>query len=113
MNILQGNVYWSIVRFENNQHEIPHPYVVIQDNIINKSRVETVVVCKITTNMKKASWPGNIQLKLNEANLEKYSIVEVSQISSIKKTDLGEYIGQLSQDRIQQIYSGLKLIQSL
>jgi mRNA interferase MazF len=90
--------------------EYPHPYVVIQDDAINHSRVETVVLCALTTNMKKANLPGNILLDEGEGNLPKQSIVVVSQIVSVEKSTLGQYIGSLRKKRIVQIYSGLKLL---
>jgi len=113
MRIEQGEVYWYSMVIDGELNPIPHPQVVIQDTIINQSRIDTIVVCGITSNMKKVSWPGNVMLNLNEANLPKKSIIDISQISVIKKVALGEYIGKLSPDRISQIFSGMKLIQAL
>ena len=44
----------------------PHPHVVIQDDVFNHSRVATVVVCALTSNLRRASWPGNILLEAGE-----------------------------------------------
>jgi mRNA interferase MazF len=87
-----------------------HPYVVIQENGINHSRTNTVVVCAITSNKKLATLPGNVLLETGEANLSRQSIVVVSRISTVDKTQLGEYIGTLTQDRINQIMAGLKFL---
>jgi mRNA interferase MazF len=113
MTIKQGDVYWYSISKDRESRSIPHPHVVIQDTIINQSRIETLVVCGITTNMKKAYWPGNVLLNTNEANLSKRSIVDVSQIYVIKKNELGEYIGKLYPERVSQIFSGMKMIQDL
>ena len=113
MNIDQGNVYWCSIPKGDKENPIPHPQVVIQDTIINQSRIDSIVVCGITTNMKKVGWPGNILLHKNEANLIKESIVDVSQVSVIKKSELGDFIGQLTPDRLSQIFSGMLLVQSL
>lgn len=112
MNINQGDIYWvSVADPDEAESEIIHPHVVIQDDIINRSRVKTVVVCGLTTNMKRISYPGNVLLEVGEANLPKPSIVVVSQISTVEKSRLGEYIGTLSKARIEQIFAGMKLIQ--
>lgn len=109
--INQGDIYWLRMEDDNSYGvEYPHPYVVIQDDAINHSRVETVVLCALTTNMKKANLPGNILLDEGEGNLPKQSIVVVSQIVSVEKSTLGQYIGSLRKKRIVQIYSGLKLL---
>jgi len=113
MNINQGDIYWVSVADDNGAaSEIIHPHVVLQDDIINRSRIKTVVVCGITTNMKRISYPGNLLLEVGEANLPKQSIVAVSQISTVNKSDLGDYIGTLSRERIDQIFAGMKFLQT-
>lgn len=89
MQIKQGDLFWY--RNKSDENSIPHPYIVIQDTVINQSIIDTVVICAVTTNRKKASWPGSILLDRHEANLEKPSIIDVSKIRVVKKKDLGEY----------------------
>ena len=114
MKINQGDIYW--VPLEEASGEIPnytHPHVVIQDNILNQSRINTVVVCALTTNMKRAKAPGNVLLDIGEANLPKQSVVVVSQVSTVDKAQLGEYIGTLSKRRINQILAGMRFLQRM
>ena len=106
--INQGDVYWLM---NEEEASIPHPYVVVQEDVFNHSRVKTVVVCALTSNMKRASMAGNVALEVGEANLPKPSVVEVSKISSVDKTELSEYIGTLNEARIQQILAGLRFVQ--
>ena len=109
MEVNQGDIYW--VSFE--ESGVIHPHVVIQENAINHSRIHTVVVCALTTNSKKANLPGNVLLEAGEANLLKQSIVVVSQVSTVEKVQLGEYIGTLSTQRIDQILAGMRFLQRL
>ncbi len=112
--INQGDIYW-IQSAEPSGSELgyyPHPYVVIQENVFNRSRIKTVVVCALTSNMKQANEPGNVLLDVGEANLPKQSAVVVSKISTVDKTQLGEYIGSLTARRINQILAGLQFLQS-
>ncbi|MFZ6029274.1 MAG: type II toxin-antitoxin system PemK/MazF family toxin [Chloroflexota bacterium] len=74
--------------------------VVIQNNVFNRSRINTVTVCALTSNIKRAKAPGNVLLELEEANLSKQSVVVVSQILTVDKSQLGEYIGSLTRRRI-------------
>lgn len=89
----------------------PHPHVVVQDDVFNHSRVTTVVVCALTSNLHRASGPGNVLLETGEGNLPKRSVVVVSQVSSVEKARLGERIGSLSDTRVEQILAGLRFQQ--
>lgn len=108
----QGDIYWLLIEASGEaQGEIRHPYVVIQEDVLNHSRIDTVVVCALTSNLKRATYPGNVLLDINEANLPRQSVVEVSKVSTIEKAQLGEYIGSLSEQRIKQILAGMRFQQ--
>jgi mRNA interferase MazF len=110
MNVKQGDIHWVAVDAGS---DIVHPHVVIQDDILNRSRIRTVVVCALTSNLQRATLPGNVLLEAGEANLDKQSVVVVSQVSTVDKSQLGEYIGSLSAQRIQQILAGMQFLQSM
>ncbi|RZB33490.1 MAG: hypothetical protein SRB2_03966, partial [Desulfobacteraceae bacterium Eth-SRB2] len=57
-----------------------------------------------------ANAPGNVLLKKGEANLPKKSVVNISQIFTVNKSDLVEKIGTLSKNRILQVLQGIKLL---
>jgi mRNA interferase MazF len=90
----------------------PHPHVVVQDDVFNHSRIGTVVVCALTTNINRASEPGNILLDPGEGGLERQSVVVVSQISSLYKSRLGERVGRLSDTRVDEVIAGLDFVQA-
>jgi len=106
--LYQGDIYW-IQAPELGEH--PHPYVIVQDDVLNRGRVPTTVVCALTTNRKQFNAPGNVLLSAGEANLPKQSAVVVSKLSAVNKSQLGEYIGTLSHDRINQILAGMRFLQ--
>ncbi|MFN8414117.1 MAG: type II toxin-antitoxin system PemK/MazF family toxin [Anaerolineales bacterium] len=107
MNFSPGDIYW--VPLEESSG-IVHPHVVIQEDALNSDRV---VIVTLTTNIKWISLPGNVLLEIGEANLPKQSIVSVSQISIVPKTQLGEYIGSLSKARVDQILAGMRFVQRM
>ncbi|MCI0712365.1 MAG: type II toxin-antitoxin system PemK/MazF family toxin [Chloroflexi bacterium] len=114
MAINQGDVYWvQLATQEDTESRIAHPHVIIEDDKLNHDPlIITVTVCALTTNTRKISIPGNILLEAGEANLLKTSIVEVSKVSTIDKSQLGEYIGTLSEKRVHQILAGIKFVQT-
>jgi mRNA interferase MazF len=114
MIINQGDIYWVSLDVSSRvEQNIIHPHVVIQDNVLNRSRIDTLVVCALTTNAKRAKSPGNVLLEVGEANLPKQSIIVVSQVSTVDKAQLGKYIGSLTQERINQIFDGLRFLQKM
>lgn len=111
MVINQGDIYW--IDFGNPAGSEPgyrHPHVVIQNNLFNRSRINTVVVCSLTSNLKRSKAPGNVALNKGEANLPKKSVVNISQIFTVNKSDLSDKIGTLSKQRIAQIADGVQLL---
>ena len=87
-----------------------HPHVVIQNNVFNESKINTVVVCTLTSNLKRANTPGNVLLKKGEGNLPKDNVVNITQIITVNKSDLVEKIGTLPSSKNKQIFEGIKLL---
>ncbi|MBL8015530.1 MAG: type II toxin-antitoxin system PemK/MazF family toxin [Candidatus Doudnabacteria bacterium] len=94
-----GDIYWL------KQGEgISHPCVIVSiDN-------EIITVCQLTTNMNKATLPGNVVLAAGEAGLEKQSIVEVSKVEQVTSSTLRDYIGTLSSQRVTEILAGIQFL---
>ncbi len=110
--IHRGDIFW--IAPDESRGPAPsyaHPHLVVQDDVFNHSRISTVVVCALTTNLAKATEPGNVLLEPDEGDLPKQSVVVVSQVSSVQKTRLGERIGVLSEARVDQVVAGLRFLQ--
>jgi mRNA interferase MazF len=111
MVINQGDLFW--VDLGDPSGSAPgyrHPHLVVQNNVFNRSRINTVVVCVITSNLKRAAAPGNVLLEKGEANLPRRSVVNISQLFTVDKADLVEKIGSLSTKRMRQVLEGLQLL---
>ena len=111
MVINQGDIYWiELDEPEGSEPGYKHPHVIVQNNLFNRSQIRTVLVCPLTSNLKRASAPGNVLLDKKESKLTKQSVVNVSQVFTVDKTQLDEYVGTLSTKRITEILNGLKLV---
>lgn len=109
--INQGDIFWiNLDEPGGSEPGYSHPGVVIQNNMFNQSGLNTVMVCTLTSNLKRATIPSNILLDPGEGDLPKQSVVVVSQIFTADKRQLGEYIGTLSKRRVRQILDALKLL---
>ncbi len=97
MVILQGDVFWfDLGRPLGSEPGFRRPYVVVQNDVFNASRIQTTVLCAITSNLDRAKAPGNVLLRKGEANLIRASVVNVSQVVTADKSSLRDKIGTLS-----------------
>lgn len=111
MVIRQGDVYWiDLGEPIGSEPVYVRPYVVIQNDVLNNARIRTVIVCALTSNLRRAAAIGNVLLEPGEADLPEQSIVNVSQVFTVDKVLLTEKIGRLSLQRVQQILAGLALV---
>jgi mRNA interferase MazF len=111
--VRRGDLFW--IEPDESRGSVPghpHPHVVVQDDVFNRSRISTVIVCALTSNLRRASEPGNVLLDAGEGDLPKQSVVVVSQVSSVEKARLGERIGALSDERVEQILAGMRFQQA-
>jgi mRNA interferase MazF len=111
MGIKQGEIYWiDLGAPMGSEPAYRHPHLVIQNNLFNASNIATVVVCALTSNIKRADAPGNVLLQKGEANLPQKSVVNISQVFTVNKSELVDKIGHVSQKRVQEILDGIQLL---
>ena len=114
MVIRKGSIYW--VDFSPGKGSEPtgrRPGLVIQNDILNDSNLNTVIMMAITSTMKFVELPGNVVLRKGEANIPKKCVINVTQIKSVDKQSIKEKIGTLSQKRLDEVHEGLKLVMNL
>ena len=114
MVIRKGTIYW--VDFSPGKGSEPmgrRPGLVIQTDALNDSNLNTVIMLAITTTLKFGDLPGNIVLHKGEANMPKRCVINVTQIKSVDKKSIKESIGTLSEERMAEVYQGLKLVMDM
>jgi mRNA interferase MazF len=103
----QGDIFW--VRFGHSGDSGPsgkRPAVVIQNDLLNTSNINSTVVSLITSNLKLGDIPWNVGLKKGMGNIPKSSVVVVSQIATVDKTRLIERMGSLDNETVDKILDG-------
>jgi mRNA interferase MazF len=109
--VRQGEVYW--LDFGSIKGSAPadrHPCVIVQSDVFNRSLIVTTVVCLITSNIGRAGAPGVVALRKGEANLPKPSVVNLSQILTVDKSELIELVGRVSSSSTEAIRNSLQLL---
>ena len=89
------------------------PVLVIQSKPFNESRIATVIVAVITTNLALGEAPGNVRLSKSESGLPKPSVVNVSQVITVDKSILTEKVKSLPGAVVQRVDEGLRLALAL
>ncbi len=114
MEITRGDIWWATLPPPvDSGPGGRRPVLVIQSTHFNKSRIRTVIVAIITTNLRLARAPGNVLLLNTLSGLEYDSVVNVSQLYTVDKTRLTEYVSTLSDSLMSEVEDGLKQIMSL
>ncbi len=110
-SVSQGEVFWiDLGEPLGSEPGFRRPYVVVQSDLFNATALQTVVVCALTTNLRRATAPGNVLLDQGECGLPRRSVVNITQLFTVDRRRLVERAGTLSRQRVGEIYRGLQLL---
>ncbi|MGQ0656869.1 MAG: type II toxin-antitoxin system PemK/MazF family toxin [Chromatiales bacterium] len=106
----RGEVWWaSLPEPVGSGPGLRRPVLVIQSNPFNDSRISTVVIAAITSNLALAEAPGNVRMGRAESGLVKPSVVNVSQVLTIDRSYLTGKVRALPAQSMQRVDNGLRL----
>ncbi len=107
----RGEIWWASLKAPGGSSPgFRRPVLVIQSNEFNRSRIKTVVVAVITSNLILANAPGNVRIPARASGLKKASVVNVSQIITIDKSYLAGRVGAVKANYIREVEDGLRLV---
>jgi mRNA interferase MazF len=110
----RGEVWWaSLPEPTGSGPGFRRPVLVVQSNSFNRSRISTVVVAVVTSNVALAEAPGNVRLAKSEAGLPRASVVNVSQLLTIDRALLTLRVKALSGQTMARVDEGLRLVMGL
>jgi mRNA interferase MazF len=110
----RGEIWWaSLPEPSGSEPGYRRPVVILQADSFNRSRIRTVIGVGLTTNLRQAEAPGNVLLPSHQTNLPADSVANVSQVITIDKGDLLEWIGPLPAQFLRRIEDGVRLILDL
>jgi mRNA interferase MazF len=85
------------------------PVLIIQANAFNESRISTVIVAVVSSNLALAEAPGNVRLGKGDSGLPKPSVVNVSQVLTVDRGTLEERVRVVSARVMDRVNLGLRL----
>ena len=89
------------------------PVLVVQANPFNASRIATVIVATVTSNLALAEAPGNVRIGKSDSGLAQPSVINVSQLITLDRSILTSKAKALPSAVMDKVDSGLKLVLSL
>lgn len=114
MSPRRGEIWWTRLGSpQGSESGLHRPVVVVQSNEFNRSRLFTVVVAAVTSNLSLADAPGNIRISTKTSGLPKPSAVNVSQLATIDRQILEKKIGTLTAREMNAVAEGLRLLLAL
>jgi mRNA interferase MazF len=112
--MIRGEVWWADLPTPvGSGPGYRRPVLIIQSDAFNMSRIQTVVVAAITSNLELAAAPGNVPLRARSAGLERDSVVNVSQVLTVDRKLLTNWIGVVSAQQMSRVNAGLRSVLSL
>ena len=109
-----GEVWWaSLPSPTGSGPGFRRPVLIVQANAFNQSKISTVVVAVVTSNLALENAPGNVRMSKSETGLSKPSVVNVSQIITIDRTLLTKRVKPLSGKALNKVQEGLRLVLAL
>ncbi|TAM56649.1 MAG: type II toxin-antitoxin system PemK/MazF family toxin [Acidobacteria bacterium] len=110
----RGELWWaSIPDPSGSGPGFRRPVLIVQADEFNESRIRTVVVAAVTSNVRLAAAPGNVLCRRRDTGLRKDSVVNVSQLLTLDKSFLSQRVKVLPAPLMGSVEAGLRLVLGL
>ncbi len=111
MVISQGDVWWAALPQPiGSGPGYRRPVVVVQGDAFNRSSIRTVVCVPVTSSLKWLDAPGNVMLGAPQTGLQRDSVANVSQVTTLDRSGLTERVGKLSPSKLELLLAGLDIV---
>lgn len=110
----RSDIYWAeLGPASGSRPARRRPVLVIQSDPYNDSRLATVLAAVITSNTALAAMPGNVFLPAAATGLPRDSVLNVTALATLNKTDLTEWVGQVPASLMHDVDRGLRRVLAL
>jgi mRNA interferase MazF len=110
----RGEIWWaSLPDAEGSMPGYRRPVLIVQADSFNLSKINTVIVLALTSNLRLAEAPGNLLIKASQSQLPRDSVINVSQILTIDKEFLTDMVAAINSRIMKRVEDGMRLVLSL
>ncbi len=106
----RGEIWWAdLAEPQSSEPGSRRPVLVVQDDLLNRSKLQSVMVAPLTSNVLRARALGNVLLKSGDSGLSRDSVVLACQVMTVDKAFLTELVGVVPRRALALIDDGLRL----
>jgi mRNA interferase MazF len=110
-DVRRGEIWWATLPPPKGSGSgYRRPVLVIQSDVFNRSRIETVIVAVISSNLDLAIAAGNVLVRAEDSRLPRDSVVNVSQVVTYDRQILREHVSSLTEALMDHVDAGLRLV---
>ena len=110
----RGEIWWAdLPPTRGSEPGFRRPVVIVSDDRFNDSKLRTVIVVALTTNLRLGAMRGNVTVPAGPTGLSKPSVANVTQVSAVDRDDLDSRIGRVPSRAMDDIDDGLRLVMAL
>lgn len=111
MELHRGGVYWvDLGEPIGSEPGYRRPVLVVQEDPFNASGLATTIVLSLTSNMGLSEFPGCVSIMAVESGLPKNSVANATQIRTIDKSRIDDYVGTLSDEIMFMIDNSIRSV---
>jgi len=110
--MIKGEIWWANLPKDlyGSEPGKRRPVLIIQNDVINRSNIRTIICVVITSNINQMQIPGNILLEKSITGLNKTSVANFSQIITVDKTRFTEQVSMLPKEYITKINESIRYV---
>ncbi|MDR3301645.1 MAG: type II toxin-antitoxin system PemK/MazF family toxin [Spirochaetaceae bacterium] len=109
--MMRGEIWWADFGLpDGSEVGYRRPVLIVQDDAFNESRIRTIVVLPLTTNLHMECAPGNVLVTKKEAKLAEDSVIIVAQFYALDKQKLIERISKIKKETMEKAENGMMLV---
>ncbi|MDR1148530.1 MAG: type II toxin-antitoxin system PemK/MazF family toxin [Spirochaetaceae bacterium] len=109
--MIRGEIWWADFGIPfGSEAGFRRPVLIVQDDAFNESRIRTIVVLPLTTNLRLLDAPGNVLVNNKESKLGEDSVILVAQFYALDKQKFIERISKIKQETMKKVENGMMFV---
>jgi len=112
--MIRGEIWWAELGIPyGSEAGFTRPVLIVQDDSFNESRIKTIVVLPLTTNLRLQEAPGNVLIRKKESKMANDSVIIVTQLYAIDRGRFKKRISKVDKEIMEKVEVGMKLVLGL
>jgi mRNA interferase MazF len=109
--MIRGEIWWADFGIPfGSEAGFRRPVLIVQDDTFNESRIRTIVVLPLTTNLRLLDAPGNVLVTNKESKLGEDSVILAAQFYALDRQKFIERISKVKRETMEKVENGMMLV---